>query len=323
MSPLLLALATFVSLALLAGGAAALLGIWNTGLRSRLAALGEPLGGAHTAVPVLTDDTPRNALERLLTALGRRSASSELQAEAPVEQGPRPRKPRPSLRQQLVQAGIRRPNALVMLMGIRIALAAGTLVVGLLFTTVTTPGLLPAMFSFAAALHMLPRFVVARLASSRRLDIKRRLPDAIDLLLLCVEAGLGLNAALGKVAEECRHDTRDPLGEELLLLSKELQVGLARREAFRNLAERTGAEEIRSLAAQLIQSERLGSSIGQALRAQSGTIRMQRRLQAEEAANKTQIKLLFPLILFIFPAVLIVILMPAVLRLIDALAALA
>ena len=113
------------------------------------------------------------------------------------------------------------------------------------------------------------------------------------------------------------------MGEELLLVSRELQVGKSRKDALRGLADRSGLDEVRALVAQLIQSERLGSSIGGALRAQADSLRTARRLEAEEQANKTQIKLLFPLILFIFPSVMIVILMPAVLRLIDALKTLA
>src|SRR5262249_41953215 len=153
-----------------------------------------------------------------------------------------------------------------------------------------------------------------QIASRRRDKINATLPDALDLLLLCVEAGLGLNAAIARVAEErSNSSTTDPISEELPLLSKELQVGLARREAFRNLAERTGVEDVRALAAQLIQSERLGSSVAAALRAQSEHIRIQRRLQAEEQANKVQVKMLLPMVLFIFPALFIVIMTPTIL----------
>jgi len=122
-----------------------------------------------------------------------------------------------------------------------------------------------------------------------------------------------------KVAEERSNSGADPIGQELTQLAKELQVGMSRREAFRNLADRTGAPELRSLAAHLIQSERFGSSIANVLRLQSESMRTHRRLMAEEMANKTQVKLLFPLIMFIFPSVMIVILMPAVMRLIEAL----
>ena len=115
----------------------------------------------------------------------------------------------------------------------------------------------------------------------------------------------------------------DPIGQELTQLAKELQMGVGRKDAFRALAERTGATEIRSLAAHLIQSERFGTSISQTLRLHSESMRTHRRLHAEEMANKTQIKLLFPLIMFIFPSVMIVILMPAVMRLMDALKTLA
>ena len=319
MSPLLLALATFVSLALLAGGVAWLVKNWNAPMFARLRALGQAPGVAAAGnVTVLTDDRPKSPLERLLTGLGRSTrpeAAREPVAPELVRHGP----PKLDLAQQLIQAGIRRPNAMALLMGIRVALAGALAVVGLALTAVVSPKFVGSTFAFALVGFVLPRFIVARLADKRRSEIQSNLPDAIDLLLLCVEAGLGLNAALVKVAEERSYTGDDPVGQELTQLAKELQVGVARREAFRNLADRTGAPELRSLAAHLIQAERFGSSVSQTLRTQADTMRTHRRLMAEELANKTQIKLLFPLIMFIFPSVMIVILMPAVMRLMEAL----
>jgi tight adherence protein C len=309
MTPIALALATFVSLAVLTLGTAWLAKHSHAGMFARLRALTQPAGATSASVTVLTDDRPKHPLEKLRTR----------PPKEPVAELVRQRSPKLDLGEQLTQAGIRRPNALALLMGIRIALAAAFFAVGLVLATVVSPNLLPASFTFGLIGFVIPRFVVARLAENRRSDIQRHLPDAIDLLLLCVEAGLGLNAALVKVAEERSNSGEDPIGQELTQLAKELQVGVGRREAFRNLADRTGAAELRSLAAHLIHAERFGSSIGSTLRTQAESIRTHRRLLAEEMANRTQIKLLFPLIMFIFPSVMIVILMPAVMRLLEAL----
>jgi tight adherence protein C len=321
MAPLLLGLATFVSLTLLVAGAAWVARTWSAPMLARLRALGKT-AEAGGQVAVLADDRPKGPLERFLTQLGQHQQAG---AEAPEEAGPKvvkQEKPRADIRQYLVQAGIRRPNALALLMGIRVALGACLALLGLLLGTIVSPTFLPMGFALGVVGFVLPRFVVARMAAKRRDKIQQHLPDAIDLLLLCIEAGLGLNAALVKVAEERSASGRDPIGQELTQLAKELQVGVTRKEAFRNLADRTGAGELRSLAAHLIHAERFGSSIGATLRVQSETMRTHRRLAAEEAANKTQIKLLFPLILFIFPSVMIVILLPAVMRLMEALSVL-
>lgn len=315
MTPIVLALATFVSLAVLTLGTAWLAKHAHAGMFARLRALTQPAGATSASVTVLTDDRPKHPLEKLLTRLGRRTRPPKEAVAELVRQG----SSKLDLGEQLTQAGIRRPNALALLTGIRIALAAAFFAVGLVLATVVSPNLLPASFTFALIGFVIPRFVVARLAENRRSDIQRHLPDAIDLLLLCVEAGLGLNAALVKVAEERSNSGEDPIGLELTQLAKELQVGVGRRDAFRNLADRTGAAELRSLAAHLIHAERFGSSIGSTLRTQAESMRTHRRLLAEEMANRTQIKLLFPLIMFIFPSVMIVILMPAVMRLLEAL----
>jgi len=317
MSPLVLALLTFVSLALLFGGVAWVVRHWNAPMLARLRALGRRDGGPAAEITVITDDRPKHVLERFLTGLGKRTGPAK--EAAPEPELVKSAAPKVTQAHLLMQAGIRRPNAAALLMGIRLILAGGLVLVGVVVASLFNPRLLPTAFALAPIGFVLPRFVVARMAANRRAEIQRHLPDAIDLLLLCVEAGLGLNAALVKVAEERSGSDRDVLGQELTQLAKELQVGVGRKEAFRNLAERTGAGEIRSLAAHLIQSERFGTSISQTLRLHSESMRTHRRLQAEEMANKTQIKLLFPLIFFIFPSVMIVILMPAVMRLMEAL----
>jgi tight adherence protein C len=317
MSPLVLAFLSFVSLALFFAGIAWLVRNWNAPMMARLRALGRGDLGEQAEVTVIQDDRPKHAVERFLTGLGKSTATEEKKPAQP--ELVKSTKPKVDLSMQLIQAGIRRPNALALLTGIRLALAAGLVVLGVAAASVFNTSLLPTAFALAPIGFVLPRFLVTRMAARRQEEIQRHLPDAIDLLLLCVEAGLGLNAALVKVAEERSTNAEDPIGQELTQLSKELQVGVGRKEAFRNLAERTGAAEIRSLAAHLIQSERFGTSISQTLRQHSESMRTHRRLKAEEMANKTQIKLLFPLIMFIFPSVMIVILMPAVMRLMEAL----
>jgi len=320
MTPVQLALLSFALVGAVTGAAVALLlHRQSRTVQARLASLTATPGAHAGPISVIADDAPASPMERVLTLLGRRGAAAK-EDEADGDRAPRPRDAAPGVPQLLVQAGFRRPNAYTLFMGLRVLLALCVLGVGVLVAAVVNPALMSSAFCFAAAGYVVPGIVLGRMARARREYIRQTLPDTLDLLLLCVEAGLGLNAALLRVAEErLATAPTDPIGEELLTTSKELQVGLARREALRNLAERTGSADIRQLSAQLIQSEKLGSSIAQTLRVQADTIRTARRLEAEEMANKVQIKLLFPLILFIFPTVMIVILFPAGARLLAAL----
>lgn len=328
MSPATLSLVAFVTTVAVFGGTALLLSRrQNRGIQNRLAALsGGPAATSSNrsgAGSVLSEDDVDSGLKGLLVRIGTRAPKESDKEKAPAKDAddrqPALRKKTEGIQDTLVQAGFRRQNAFALFMGARIALGLLVLCVGLLAAAVVDPALMGGAFCFALFGYVLPGFVVARMASQRKQYIRQTLPDTLDLLLLCVEAGLGLNAAMQRVAEERTSNGPDPIGEELLQLSKELQVGLTRRDALRNLAERTGSDDVRALCASLIQSERLGSSIAQTLRAQSDSIRTQRKLEAEELANKVQIKLLFPLILFIFPTVMIVILLPAGIRLMAAL----
>jgi tight adherence protein C len=150
------------------------------------------------------------------------------------------------------------------------------------------------------------------------LEIVKALPDALDLLVVCVEAGLGLNQALVRVADEIGM-VSTVLGDQLTLTNLEIRAGTARDDALRNLAERTGVEDVLSFVGMLIQTDRFGTSIAQALRIHSEVLRTKRRQRAEEAAAKTAIKMLFPLVFFIFPAMFVVILGPAVIQILEAL----
>ena len=148
--------------------------------------------------------------------------------------------------------------------------------------------------------------------SPQRKDaLQRAIPDALDLMVVCVEAGLGLDQAIARVGEEVKR-THPALSDELNLLAMELRTGVSRQEALRNFAHRTDLEEARNLVALLVQTDRFGTSIGQALRVHADAMRTTRRLKAEELAAKLPVKLLFPLIFFIFPSMFIVLLGPAV-----------
>ena len=171
---------------------------------------------------------------------------------------------------------------------------------------------------FGAMGYVLPSMIVGRRIKGRQKEMQKALPDALDMLVVSVEAGLGLNQALVRVSEEI--DRISPvLSEQLGLVNLEIRAGTAREEALRNLAERTGLQDISSLVGMLIQTERFGTSVAQALRVHADTMRTKRRQRAEEAAAKTTIKLIFPLVFCIFPAMFVVILGPALIQIYKAL----
>jgi tight adherence protein C len=165
----------------------------------------------------------------------------------------------------------------------------------------------------------LPRFVLKRMIASRQRRITWGLADALDLLVVAIEAGLGLNAALNRIGDELKRLHVD-MHNELELVNLEIRVGRSREEALRNLAERTGVEDIRSFVALLVQADRYGSSIGKAVRVFAESLRTKRRQRAEQASQKAALKLLIPLTLFLFPVVIVVVLAPPILTLIDILA---
>ena len=221
------------------------------------------------------------------------------------------------MRLRLIQAGFRKPNALAVYWGLRVALPLGVLGVMLLLLPLAGPKLLLVAFWPAVIAYLLPAFYLGSRTRRRKHEIQLALPDALDALVVCVEAGLGLNAALVRVSEEIRHIST-LLGEELAMVNLEIRAGTPREEAMHNLAERTGVEDMRSLVTMLIQTERFGTSIAQALRVHSDTLRTKRRQRAEEAAAKTAIKMLFPLVFLIFPAMFTVLLGPAFMQISDA-----
>jgi len=166
----------------------------------------------------------------------------------------------------------------------------------------------------AAIGYYLPNVVLSRTVTQRQRDIFENFPDALDLMTVCVEAGLAMDAALARVAAEIGLKSQT-LAEEMQLVTLELRAGSGKEKALRGLALRTGVEDVESLVTMLIQAERFGTSIADSLRVQSDLLRTKRRQRAEEQAAKIALKLLFPLIFFIFPSLLVVLLGPAILQL--------
>jgi tight adherence protein C len=221
----------------------------------------------------------------------------------------------------LVQAGYFSPLSVSYYWGTRFVLMAGLGAGALLFLPIAGVGFLTSTLTalwFAVLGWIAPPFYVKSRVKKRQKEIVKALPDALDLLVVCVEAGLGLNQAIVRVSEEIDHVSL-LMSEQLALVNLEIRAGTPRDDALRNLAERTGVADVQSLVAMLIQTDRFGTSIAQALRVHADTMRTKRRQRAEEAAAKTTIKLVFPLVLFIFPTMFVVILAPALIRIIRTL----
>ena len=223
------------------------------------------------------------------------------------------------LQQRLLAAGYRRPEALVVFLGIRVSLAlvAFALALSPLFTAFMRPNLMVAM-AVCALTYVCAGMALARVAKRRQHRIRLGLPDALDLLVVSVEAGLGLDQAIQRVAAELAFAHPD-LCDELRLINLELRAGKPRSEALHNLADRTGVEDISSLVAMLVQTDKFGTSVAQSLRVHSDTVRTKRRQRAEEAAAKTGVKMVFPLVLCIFPAIWVVTIGPAAMKFIEVL----
>lgn len=222
---------------------------------------------------------------------------------------------------RLVQAGFWNPEAPRIFFGARVVLAAGLAIATIVGGAVLNVRLAATLFVgvwLAVLGWAAPSWYVLQRRRKRRRDISAGLADALDLLVACVEAGVGLNQALVRVAGEVRNIS-ESLSAELVMVNLEIRAGTARDRALRNFAERTGLEDIENLVSTLIQTERFGTSVGQALRVQADTLRQKRRQRAEEAAAKTTIKLVFPLVMFIFPSLFVVVLGPAAIQVVKAL----
>jgi tight adherence protein C len=220
------------------------------------------------------------------------------------------------LQQRLITAGYRNHEAVAIFFGIRLgcALGAFALAASPIFGN---PSLSIALLACALG-YLLPGMALARLAKKRQHRIRLGLPDVLDLLVVSVEAGLGLDQAIQRVGEELAFAHPD-LSDELRLINLELRAGKGRVDALRNLAERTGVDDISSLVAMLVQTDKFGTSVAQSLRVHSETVRTKRRQRAEEAAAKTGVKMVFPLVFCIFPSIWVVTIGPAAIKFIEVL----
>jgi tight adherence protein C len=217
------------------------------------------------------------------------------------------------LKTRLGMAGFRNESAVSVFLGMKfIGLLIGLFVCGgpMLVLNGATQQTLMYLVLIAGGLFYLPDAVVWWIGRSRKQQIFLSLPDALDLLVVCVEAGLGLDQAMRKVSEELKRNAR-VICEEFNLCNFQLQMGKQRAEVLHELGQRTGVDDLRALAAILIQADKFGSSIAQALRVQSDSMRTRRRQLAEEKAAKTAVKLIFPLVIFIFPGIFVVLVGPA------------
>ena len=232
------------------------------------------------------------------------------------EKAPRSPKELGALRLRLVQAGYRRDEALTIFFGIRVTFA---LVLFALLSTsiVTRPNITFALGGLGFG-YLLPGMALARRAKARAHKIRLALADMLDLLVVSVEAGLGLDQAISRVGSELAFAYPE-LSDELRLINLELRAGKARAEALRNLADRTGVDDLSSLVTMLIQTDKFGTSVAQSLRVYSETLRTKRRQRAEEAAAKTGVKMVFPLVFCIFPAIWVVTIGPAAIRFVTVL----
>ncbi|MCC7416571.1 MAG: type II secretion system F family protein [Acidobacteria bacterium] len=260
--------------------------------------LGEVVGGAHERP---ADDKPSYA--RVVDTLKRLGNAAPRSAS---EMG--------KLQRKLVNAGYRSPEAVAVFFGLRAGVAV------LCFVLFATPVLMRPNLLLAAGAcglgYLLPGMAVGRMARKRQHRIRLGLPDALDLLVVSVEAGLGLDQAIQRVAEELPF-AHPELSEELRLINLELRAGKGRADALRNLAERTGVDDIASLVAMLVQTDKFGTSVAQSLRVHSETLRTKRRQRAEEAAAKIGVKMIFPLVFCIFPAIWIVTIGSAVIKFLE------
>jgi tight adherence protein C len=225
------------------------------------------------------------------------------------------------LQQTLAQAGFLKSSAAQSYQVARVLMAAGGglvgLLIGVIFHPLSATPVLLAMGGIGIGIFV-PSYYLGRRARIRQNAIARQLSDVLDLLVVCVEAGMGLFEAIRIVGTECERHGQE-IGTELNLVATDISAGSSLGQALRGLADRTAVEDIKPLAATLIQSEQLGAQIGPALRASSDALRMRRRLHAEEDAQKASIKILFPLVIFVLPSMIAVIIGPAMIQVLHTL----
>jgi tight adherence protein C len=308
---IIIAISTFVCISLGLLGVYWLLYKPQSAATERLRRLGgsEGMATANTqAAAVIPDDNPATDIaQRLANPLNKLLPPSATEARR--------------TQKLLMQAGYRSNEAPIIYRGIQVASMAMFPLITAGVTTYLAQAfsrvLIAIMIAFVAG-FFLPPFFLKRTISKRQRELRWGLADALDLMVVSVEAGLGLNAAMMKVSSELK-DVHMAVAAEFELANLEIRVGRDRDEALRNLAERTGVDDLRSLVAMLIQTDKFGTSIAKGLRVFSDSLRTKRRQRAEQEAQKAAVKLLFPLACFLFPTLFIAILGPAALNLMDVL----
>jgi len=308
---IIIAISTFVCISLGMLGVYWLLYKPQSAATERLRRMGGKEGGMATANVqgiVVPDDSPATDIaQRLANPLNKLLPPSATEAR--------------KTQRLLMQAGYRSPEASIIYRGIHVASMVGIPVITALVTTYFAKAFSTVVIAMMIAFVMgffLPPFFLKRTISKRQRELRWGLADALDLMVISVEAGLGLNAAMMKVSSELK-DVHQAVSYEFEIANLEIRVGRERDEALRNLAERTGVDDLRSLVAMLIQTDKFGTSIAKGLRVFSDSLRTKRRQRAEQEAQKAAVKLLFPLSCFLFPTLFIAILGPAALNLMDVL----
>ncbi len=308
---LIIAISTFVCISLGMLGVYWLLYKPQSAATERLRRLGGKEGGIAAPggqAAVIPEDSPATDIaQRLANPLNKLLPPSATEAK--------------NLQKKLMHAGFRSQEAPIIYRAIQLVSMAGfpLLVAGVCAVMARPLGsaLVYIIIAFVAG-FILPRFFLGRITKNRQRELRWGLADALDLMVVSVEAGLGLNAAMLKVSTELK-EVHSAISTEFELANLEIRVGRDRDEALRNLAERTGVDDLRSLVAMLIQTDKFGTSIAKGLRVFSDSLRTKRRQRAEQEAQKAAVKLLFPLSCFLFPTLFIAILGPAALNLMDVL----
>jgi tight adherence protein C len=312
MSTLTVAILSFVLVAgvtLLAG--ITLMRFWPALQRDRFGGAG---AGPAVATSILRwSDEPRSGWEHTIEKIGRAVGGSE--ETAPTK-----------FRRRLIWAGFYEPRAVLLFLGAKVALGGGLgsfyfLYSLIALSTVPFPRLVAVSLILGVIGFFLPDYWLHNRIKVRRREIVHALPDVLDLLMVCVEAGLGFDAAVARVAEQPTKQ-ESPLHKELLRMHLEVRAGRPRQEGLRALAERTGVEELRSIVGAFIQTEKLGTSLGKTLRVHADAARVQRRHRAEQQAHMAPLKMLFPTVFFLMPAFFLVTLAPSLLGLLKLLKAL-
>ena len=311
MSLLTTALLSFVivtGITLIAG--ITLMRFWPVLQRERFGAVAATPSGAGSILR--WSDAPRAGWERTIEQIGRAVGGSE--ERAPTK-----------YRQRLMWAGFYEPRAVLLLLGAKVALGLGLGSLYFLYSmmalrAVPLPRLLAVSLFLGVIGFFLPDFWLHNRIKARRREIVHALPDVLDLLMVCVEAGLGFDAAVARIADQPTRPS--PLHAELRRMHLEVRAGRPRQEALRGLAERTGVEEMRSIVGAFIQTEKLGTPLGKTLRIHADAARVQRRHRAEEQAHLAPLKMLFPTVFFLMPAFFLVTLAPSLLGLLKLLKAL-